>query len=214
MNLAVQLKAKKREDLQKSSTKKIRQSGRIPAVVYGNNKQSNTISVDSIELLKTVRDEGRNAIISLDVEGNSVDVMLHDYQIEPIRDELVHADFYVVNMSQEMDVEVTVRLEGESQGAKEGGVLQQPLYALAVRAKPADIPEEITIDVSDLQIGDSIMVSDLKDGKNYEILEDENTTIVTVTAPDTAEEEEEEEETTEEDPAEPEVINEKTDEEE
>ncbi len=209
MNLAVQLKAKKREDLQKSNTKKIRQSGRIPAVVYGNNKQSNTISVDSIELLKTVRDEGRNAIISLDVEGKSVDVMLHDYQIEPIRDELVHADFYVVNMSQEMDVEVTVRLEGEAQGSKEGGVLQQPLYALAVRAKPADIPEEIMIDVSDLQIGDSIMVSDLKDGKNYEILEDENTTIVTVTAPDTAEEE-----TTEEEPAEPEVINEKADDEE
>ncbi|WP_182201615.1 50S ribosomal protein L25/general stress protein Ctc [Paraliobacillus salinarum] len=207
--MAVQLKAKKREDLQKSNTKKIRQSGRIPAVVYGNNKQSNTISVDSIELLKTVRDEGRNAIISLDVEGKSVDVMLHDYQIEPIRDELVHADFYVVNMSQEMDVEVTVRLEGEAQGSKEGGVLQQPLYALAVRAKPADIPEEIMIDVSDLQIGDSIMVSDLKDGKNYEILEDENTTIVTVTAPDTAEEE-----TTEEEPAEPEVINEKADDEE
>ncbi|MFB1051074.1 50S ribosomal protein L25/general stress protein Ctc [Paraliobacillus sp. JSM ZJ581] len=203
--MAIQLKAKRREDLKKSNTKQIRQSGRIPAVVYGNNKKSTTISIDSIELLKTVRDEGKNAIITLDVEGESLDVMLHDYQIEPLRDELVHADFYVVNMSQEMDVEVIIRLEGEAKGSKEGGVLQQPLYEIAVRAKPADIPEEITIDVSDLQIGDSIMVADLKDGKNYEILEDENTTIVTVTAPDTAEE------TTEEEQSEPEVINEKKD---
>ncbi|CQR47483.1 General stress protein CTC [Paraliobacillus sp. PM-2] len=206
--MAVKLKASKREDLKKSNTKLIRQSGRIPAVVYGNDKKSNTVSVDSVELLKTVRDEGKNAIISLDVEGETVDVMLHDYQIEPLRDELVHADFYVVNMSQEMDVSVVIRLEGDAQGAKEGGVLQQPLYELAIRAKPADIPEEITIDVSSLEIGDSIMVSDLKEGKNYEILEDENTTIVTVTAPDSAEE------VTEEEEAEPEVINEKTDDEE
>lgn len=211
MNLAVKLQASKREDLKKSNTKKIRQSGRIPAVVYGNNKGAQTISVDSIELLKTVRDEGKNAIISLDVEGEAVDVMLHEYQIEPLKDELVHADFYIVNMSQEMDVEVIVHLEGEAPGTKEGGVLQQPLYELAVRAKPADIPEEITVDVSSLNIGDSIMVSDLKEGKNYEILEDENTTIVSVTAPDTTEEEEE---TTDEEVTEPEVINEKSEEEE
>ncbi len=205
MNLTVTLKAGKREDLKKSNTKQIRESGKIPAVLYGNNKEAQTISVESIELLKTVRDEGKNAIISLDVEGKTVDVMLHDYQIEPLRNELVHADFYIVNMSQEMDVEVIIRLEGEAIGSKEGGVLQQPLYELALRAKPADIPEEIVLDVSELNIGDSIMVSDLKEGKNYEILEDENTTIVTVTAPDTAEEE-----TSEDDEAvEPEVINEK-----
>lgn len=209
MNLAVKLKANKREDLHKGTTRSIREAGRIPAVVYGNKKGNKTISVDSIELLKTVRDEGKNAIISLDVEGESVDVMLHDYQIEPLRDELVHADFYIVNMSQEMDVQVAIHLEGEATGSKEGGVLQQPLYELSVRAKPADIPEQITIDISDLNIGDSIMVSDLKEGRNYEILEDENTTIATVTAPDTAEEE-----TTEEEETEPEIINERSTEEE
>lgn len=153
-----------------------------------------------------MRDEGRNAIISLDVDGTSVDVMLHEYQVEPLKDQLVHADFYIVDMKQEMDVMVPVRLKGESKGQKEGGVLQQPEYELEVRAKPADIPEEILLDISDLEVGDSIMVSDLKDGKNYEILGDENTTIVAVTAPDKVEDLEE---TEEEEDVEPELVGQK-----
>lgn len=192
MNMAVKLKAAKREDLTKSSTKQLRNNGRVPAVVYGKEKEAKTISVDSIELVKTVRDEGRNAIISLDVENDSaVDVMLHEYQMDPIRDELVHVDFYIVNMSEEMDVEVPLRLEGEAQGSKDGGVLQQPLYELQVRAKPKDIPEEITVDISSLQIGESIAVVDLPKADNYEILEEDETTIATVLAPDTLDDVEE-----------------------
>ncbi|WP_163539368.1 50S ribosomal protein L25/general stress protein Ctc [Gracilibacillus sp. YIM 98692] len=203
--MAVALQAKARHDLQTSTTKELRSTGDVPAIVYGYNVEPKTVSVNSMELLKTVRDEGKNAIISLKVDGESFDVMLHDYQIDPIKDELVHADFYVVNMKEEMDVQVPISLEGEAKGANEGGVVQQPLYELAVRAKPNDIPEQISIDVSDLGVGDSILVSDLKEGKNYEILEDENTTIVSVLVPD---EEPPEEETTEE---EPEVANEKSD---
>ncbi|WP_407272205.1 50S ribosomal protein L25/general stress protein Ctc [Radiobacillus sp. PE A8.2] len=206
--MAVTLNADPRKDLKKSYTKKIRQAGRIPAVVYGKDNEARTLSVDSIQLLKTIRDEGRNAIISLNVDGSSVDVMLHEYQVDPLKDELIHADFYVVNMSQEMDVEVPIHLDGEAQGSKDGGVLQQPLYNLAVRAKPADIPEEIKIDVSKMEVGDTITVSDLKEGRNYEIMEDESTTIVTISAPD-AGTTEEEEETDEE--VEPEVINQKDD---
>lgn len=206
--MAVTLKANSRNDLKSSHTKKIRSEGIVPAVVYGKGKEPKTVAVNSMELLKTVRDEGRNAIISLNVEGESVDVMLHDYQIEPIKDELLHADFYVVNMSQEMDVEVAIHLDGEALGTKEGGVLQQPLYNLAVRAKPGNIPDEIKIEVSDLDVGDSIIVSDLKAGKDYEILEDENTTIVTVLPPDDGTTEEEE--SGEEENAEPEVINDKS----
>lgn len=191
--MAVKLKADQRDDLAKSNTKKIRQAGSVPAIVYGNNKEPRTVSVNSMELLKTVRDEGKNAIISLEVGGDSVDVMLHDYQIEPLKDELVHADFYVVNMSQEMDVQVPIHLDGEAQGAKDGGVLQQPLHEISLRAKPANIPEEIKVDVASLEIGDSITVADLKEGRDYEILEDEATTIVTILAPSETVEEAEEE---------------------
>src|SRR5690625_3035999 len=88
MKMAISLKAKAREDLTRGATRQIRQDGFIPAVVYGKDKEARTVSVQYMELLKTVRDEGRNAIISLDIEDASkVDVMLHEYQTDPVRSE-------------------------------------------------------------------------------------------------------------------------------
>src|SRR5699024_10206500 len=88
-NMTIKLSAVKREDYRLAVTKEIRKKGSIPAVVYGKEKETETISVDSMDLQKTVRDEGRNAIISLDIEGGStVDVMLHDYQTDPVKREL------------------------------------------------------------------------------------------------------------------------------
>src|SRR5699024_8105917 len=196
IRMTVTLKATQRENLKHSATKKLRQSGHVPAVLYGKKDEASSIAVNSIELVKTVRDEGRNAIISLDVEnGKTVDVMLHEYQMDPIKDELIHADFYVVDMKEEMDVEVPLRVEGEE-----------------VRAKPADIPEEITVDVSELEIGDTISLTDLPTSDKYEFLDDDDTTIATVVPPT---EEEPLEEDEEEDAAqEPELVNAEEDEEE
>ncbi len=201
--MAATLEAKKRVDLKTSNTKAMRLAGEVPAIIYGYQVEPKTVTVNSLELLKTVRDEGKNAIISLQIDGEAVDVMLHEYQTDPLKDELVHADFYAVNMKEEMDVQVPITLDGEAVGTKEGGVLQQPLYELSIRAKPKDIPEHITIDVSDLSVGDSILVSDLKEGRNYDILEDEGTTIVSILVPD----EEPAEDSAEDESAEPEVIN-------
>ena len=206
------LKAVKREDHTTSATKKLRGQGQVPAVVYGKDKETKSIAVNSIELVKTVRDEGRNAIISLDVENDKpVDVMLHDYQMDMLKDELIHADFYIVDMSEEMDVDVAIRLEGEAAGTKEGGVLQQPLFELVVRAKPNNIPDEIVVDVSDLDIGDSITIADLPKSDKYEILEEEDTAVATVTAPT---EEEDLEPSDEDESAEPELVGAEDDEEE
>ncbi|HLR66662.1 50S ribosomal protein L25/general stress protein Ctc [Virgibacillus alimentarius] len=190
--MAVKLKAILRNDLKNSTTKQYRESGNVPGVVYGKGKETKAITVNTIDLVKTVREEGRNAIITLDIEnGESADVMLHDYQMDPLKDEVMHVDFYVVDMSEEMDVEVPLRIEGEAIGTKEGGVLQQPLYVLQVRAKPNDIPEEITVDVSELNIGDTIAIADLPSSEKYEFLEEEDTAIVNVLAPDTGSEEDE-----------------------
>lgn len=181
--MAVKLKADKRENNTKSYIRGLREEGVIPAIVYGKGKEPVSVAVDSVELLKTVRDEGKNAIISLDIKGQSVDVMLHDYQTDPLKASLVHADFYVVNMSEARNVEVPIQLEGEAPGSNEGGVLQQPLYDLEISAKPNDIPDQITVDVSKLEVGDSISVGDLPTDGAYEILTDADTTIATVTAP-------------------------------
>lgn len=183
--MAIILKAKNREDLTRAATNKLRREGSIPSVVYGKEKEAVTVSVDEIELLKTVRDEGQNAIISLDVEGgNKVDVMLYDYQTHPVKGNVTHADFYVVDMSEALDVAVAIRIDGEAAGSKEGGILQQPLFELQVSAKPADIPEEIVIDVTDLEIGDNIFISDLPVSDKYEFLDDAETTIVSVLPPE------------------------------
>ncbi|MFC0525652.1 50S ribosomal protein L25/general stress protein Ctc [Pontibacillus salicampi] len=208
--MAITVKANTRNDFRRSATNELRNNGQVPAIVYGQNQEPISISVDSLELLKTLRDEGKNVILALDIEGHKpIDVMLHDHQVEPIRDELYHADFFRIDMSSEVDVQVPIHLDGEAQGVKDGGILSQPLHELSVRAKPNEIPEHITLDVTNLEVNDSLLVSDLKEGRNYEITEDETTTIVTVLPPQT----EEVVESGETQDAEPEVINEKAEQE-
>lgn len=188
--MGVKLKAKAREVFTKSATNEFRNEGFVPAVVYGKTKEAKSIVVNEMELIKTVRDEGQNVILSLEVEnGDAYDVMLHDYQMHTLKDQLIHADFYVVDMKEEMEASVPIRVEGEAKGTKEGGVLQQPLFELEVLAKPRDIPEEITIDVSDLEIGDSISIEDLPKSKEYSFVDEADTTVITVTAPEAEEEE-------------------------
>ncbi|WP_156289990.1 50S ribosomal protein L25/general stress protein Ctc [Oceanobacillus salinisoli] len=178
--MSVSLKATKREDLTRSHTRVLREDGKVPGVVYGKNKEAQTIAVDAIDLIKVIREQGKNGVLSLNIDaGQTVEVMFHDYQVDPLKDDLVHVDFYIVNMSEARDVSVPLRLEGESSK----GVLQQPLFEVQVRAKPNDIPEEITVDVSALEIGESITISDIPITGNYEVLDDPETTVATVLAP-------------------------------
>ncbi|GAA0467227.1 50S ribosomal protein L25/general stress protein Ctc [Alkalibacillus silvisoli] len=211
--MAAVIQAKERPDTRRSANKLIRAEGQVPAVVYGKGKEPVTVSVDSMDLVKKVREEGRNAVFSLQIEGGkSLDAMLYDYQTDSIKQDLTHIDFYLVDMSTEVDVEVSVNIDGESKGEKEGGVMQQTLHALNVRATPNKIPDEITIASAELDIGDSVTVGDLKANKDYEILDDDESTIVTVLPPQQADVPEEGEEgAAGDEQAEPEVINEKSD---
>ncbi|RDW16854.1 50S ribosomal protein L25/general stress protein Ctc [Oceanobacillus chungangensis] len=182
--MSVQLKAKMREDLTRSNTKELRERGFIPGVVYGKAKESKNIAVENVTLLKTVRDEGKNAVISLNIEDDKpVNVMLHEYQVDPIRDAVIHVDFYLIDLSEEMDVSVALNLQGEAKGVKEGGVLQQPLFEVQVRAKPSDIPDEVAFDISSLEIGNVLMIADLPKSDTYEYLDDPETTIATILPP-------------------------------
>lgn len=184
MNMAITLKASKREDLTRSKTKQLRNEGQIPAVVYGKDKETTTVSVDNIDLLKTLRNEGRNAIITLDIENaESVDVMLHEYQTDSIKDTIIHVDFYIVDMSEEMEVSVPIRIEGEAAGVKDGGIMQQPEMEVLIKVKPGDIPEDITIDVSELAIGDVVSVEDLPTSDKFEYVDEPDKVLVTIVPP-------------------------------
>src|SRR5699024_12280694 len=118
-----------------------------------------------------------------------LDVMLNDYQTDTVTKEVHHIDFYIVNLTEEMDVEVTVNLIGEAVGSKEGGIVQQSSYELQVRAMHRDIPEEINVNIDELDIGDSISVSDLPVSDLYEFLYYKDTTIFTILLPNDGDEE-------------------------
>ncbi|GAE36568.1 50S ribosomal protein L25/general stress protein Ctc [Halalkalibacter akibai] len=179
--MATVLKANPREDLRGSATKKIRKQGQVPAVLYGNKIDSQPVSVDGAEFLKTVRSVGKNGLFSLDVSGEkNHQVMIHDLQIDPLKNEYQHIDFFEVDMTSEIEASVPVHLTGEAPGEKEGGMVSHLLYEITVKCLPADIPEEITVDISNLNVGDSIQIADIRNSVSAQVTNDDDETIVTV----------------------------------
>jgi large subunit ribosomal protein L25 len=170
-----------------SNLRRIRQEGNIPAVVYGRNSETKSISINSIEFLKTIRENGKNGVISLDVGGSQQDVMLTDYQQDHIKNEILHADFLAVDKSSKVNASVRVNLVGEAAGVKDGGVMQQPVHEVNITSTPGSIPPSIDVDVTNLQVGENLTLADIKTG-NYEINDDENTVLVSILPPKQEEE--------------------------
>ncbi|MBC1922164.1 50S ribosomal protein L25/general stress protein Ctc [Listeria grayi] len=197
--MAIVLDIKKRETKPHSNITEVRESGRIPAIVYGYQSENVPVSVDELDLLKLVRENGRNAVFTVNLDGKKVNVLLHDYQIDPLKNKLVHVDLLAVDMKAEVEAEVRIDLVGESTGVKEGGVLQQVLHEVTVSATPDKLPESVEVDISELGIGDSVEVSKISTSKAFEIITDGEEVIATVTAPRV------EEESTTEEVAEPEA---------
>lgn len=197
--MAIVLDIKKRETKPHSNITEVRESGRIPAIVYGYQSENVPVSVDELDLLKLVRENGRNAVFTVNLDGKKVNVLLHDYQIDPLKNKLVHVDLLAVDMKAEVEAEVRIDLIGESTGVKEGGVLQQVLHEVTVSATPDKLPESVEVDISELGIGDSVEVSKISTSKAFEIITDGEEVIATVTAPRV------EEESTTEEVAEPEA---------
>jgi large subunit ribosomal protein L25 len=181
--MATELKANTRDDFKRSALTQLRHSGNIPGVVYGYKTENTPIAIDAITFIKTIRSVGRNGIISLNINGNKQNVVLSDYQQDHIKDEITHVDFLAVNMSQEMDADVRIELTGESAGVKDGGVLQQPLHEVSVTAKPTDIPESIEVDISELQVGDTVTIADIRDKYSVTLNEEDDRTIASILAP-------------------------------
>lgn len=183
--MSTALQSVKREIAPQSALRQLRFEGKVPSVVYGFKTESTPITVEERDLIKTIQEHGRNGAFKLEVDGKNVDVMLSDYQFDVLTGKVEHADFLAINMTEELEVDVTIHLTGESVGEKAGGVVQQPLWEVKVKAKPSDIPEHIEVDVSKLDIGEAIQISDLREGAKYEILNDDEETIVLISAPRT-----------------------------
>lgn len=127
------------------------------------------------------REHGRNGIISLEVNGKPQDVILEDYQLNPINHSILHADFLYIDMSTEIHAKVHVELTGTAIGVEHGGILQQSLHELNITAKPKEIPEAIEVDISNLEIGHSINVGAIKESySDITINNDEDDIIATI----------------------------------
>jgi len=182
------LKAEERTDSRRSSLREIRQSGYVPGVIYGRNLENKSVALDSIELLKILRAEGKNTIINLDINGDQHSVMVTELQTDPLKDSIVHADFKVVDMEAEMEATVPVNLTGEAEGIKQGGVLQQPLYELSVTAKPKNIPQTIEVDISSLEVNDVLTVGDIPSTGDYSYNHEPDEVVASILPPQKQEE--------------------------
>jgi large subunit ribosomal protein L25 len=184
--MAVELKALLRDATKKSVRKQLRKQGKIPAIVYGKTVGNLTIAVDKGDLIRVFNNAGKNEVIQLDIEGkNKTSVMAHAFQVDPINRQMIHIDFKEINMNETVDVSVPIHILGEEAIEKRDGVVQQNVNELQIRALPGDIPSFIELDVTELQIGDSLRVSDLKSGlgNTYEVLNHDDEVLVTINHP-------------------------------
>jgi len=178
------LKAEKRQGRGKNEARRLRASGRIPAVLYGGEKgKAVEIAVDPKNLLRILHSEaGVNTLIGLQLDGGDTRVLVKEYQLDPIDHKLLHADFYQVAMDKTITVTVPVVLKGEAKGVKQqGGIVDFVTREIEIEVLPADIPENITVDVSELMMHEGIRVRDLKiEGAKWTPLSDADMMIVHV----------------------------------
>jgi large subunit ribosomal protein L25 len=180
-----------REATGKGSNRKLRRSGKIPAVLYGHKNESVSLEVDPKDIFKILHsDSGENTIFGLNVPGRErLNCLIKEYQLEPISHILLHADFYEVAMDEALEVKVPLETEGESYGVKsEGGLMDIVHRELHVECLPGDIPESIVVNVTDLKIGDMIRVRDLVVSDKIKILDDPETVVLAIEHPRAEEE--------------------------
>lgn len=187
----VDLVVKSRSDMGKGAARRLRGQSWVPAVLYGPKTNPLPLAVPALRLHKLLRDLGEESrLIRLIVdEGSRQQIrqaLIREVQTHPVRRQFLHVDFYEVPLDQPIVVEVPVEIVGESIGEKKGGILDVIRRTLAVRCLPGEIPEKIQIDVTSLDAGASLHVSDLVDRFPFVLVDDENLPVVAVTAPESA----------------------------
>jgi large subunit ribosomal protein L25 len=192
----IKLKAKQRETSGKGAARRLRQNKAIPGIVYGPESEPVMLSLDAIEFDKIIRENGSTGLFfNLKIEGGkSKTVMLKEMQMDTFSLNYLHIDLHEIDMDTKVTVSIPVEAVGESKGVEEGGVLQMIRRELDVVCKPADTPDSIQIDISDLGIGDSVHVEEIDLGDNVEIPFDVDFTVIAIGAPTEEEEEIEEDE--------------------
>lgn len=206
----IPLSGTSRADIGKGAARKARAAGRIPGVLYGHGEEPVALSVSAREFELAVRKQGGNPIIGLALDGGEHTALIRDVQYDPLTHDIIHLDFLRISLTEAIEVEVPIRLVGLPVGVKDGGGILEPiLRELKVRCLPTAIPPSVEVDVSALDIGDSVHVSVIS-LPDVTILTDADVTVATVVPPTVQVEEKPAEEAAAAaagaEPAEPEVI--------
>lgn len=174
--------AKKRDLKGSSNSRRLRKTGNLPAVIYGDGKEGVAVELNSHEFeLLLHHHTSENVIVKLALEGgDDMSVLVKDVQHHPVTSELVHVDLQKISMDKAIHVEVALELVGDAVGVKLGGGLEQTMHSIMVECLPGDLVESIEVDVSALGIGDALHVSDIKANPKLKLLADEDAIVAAV----------------------------------
>jgi large subunit ribosomal protein L25 len=177
--------AESRTETGKNQNRRLRGRGRIPGVLYGAGKSPVALAVSPKDIVAILRSKsGENTLFDIEVGGSRHKVIVKDYQVEPIKGSLLHADFYEVALDRKLEVEVPIELIGTPVGVKvQGGIVDFVTRELSIECLPADIPDRISVDVSALELGKHLRVSEIKVAENITILTDPEVVVAHVVAP-------------------------------
>jgi large subunit ribosomal protein L25 len=187
---SITVQAEERQEVGKGPNRRLRTQGKIPAVLYGQGLETLSVSVESREVDQILCSEtGHNTIFKLQVGSNSTDVLIRDYQLDPVKGTLLHADFQAVALDKKMTFAVPVQTTGTASGVTAGGVLDIALREIELECFPSDVPDHVPVDVTELEIGDSVRVEALQiDLSKISVLSDPDLVILSVVPPHVEEE--------------------------
>lgn len=198
------LEAEVRQTGSKQASKLVRNNGKVPGVYYSKHDSPIHLAVPE-KAINPLVFTSETHLVSLKVEGKELDCIIKDVQFDPVTDRVIHFDLIGLTSGETFQIEVPVQLHGTAAGIKEGGIVQHLIHKLEIECLPKDIPQRIDIDISELKIGDSVHVSDIK-VENVTFLDPEDAVIVSVVHPKLEKEPVEGEAAAVEEQTEPEVI--------
>ncbi|MES2906467.1 MAG: 50S ribosomal protein L25/general stress protein Ctc [Pseudomonadota bacterium] len=181
-----QFKATARPRAGKGAARATRREGRVPAVIYGGKEPPLSISLDYVEVEKSIfAGHFLSTVFSIDVDGKQMRVIPRDYQLDPVRDFPTHVDFLRIVAGSKIRVDIPVHFKNNeaSPGLKAGGVINIVEHSIELLCPPDEIPQEIMIDLTGLEIGDSIHINDIKLPENVTLRDKSNFTVATIAAP-------------------------------
>lgn len=182
--MEVKLAAEKREESGKGPARRARAVGRVPGVLYGPGLEAVNLSVDSNDLWHVLNtDAGVNVLVDLKVDGQEYLTMPREVQRDILKGTLLHVDFIQIDRNKPIQVDVPIHLTGEAAGQKEGGVVEHHLWELHVEVLPLEVPESIEADITELEMHDSLHVSDLTIPDGVTVLTSEEETVVSIVPP-------------------------------